>query len=156
DVNPRALVHVGVAGDYRPGADGDRAGAVRVDAAAGVAGVVVADRAVVHRQRPGAVGRVLHHHPAAVGVGDVVGDHHVGQGQAGVALVADAAAGGGRAVRVGGVEGVAVLDGEPRHGHDVFGGGVVGVAGVDVEDAVEVVAVNDGRAAAGVGDGQVA
>ncbi len=59
------------------------------------------------------------------------------------------------AARVAGL-GDAVGDGEALHGHGDFRGGVVGVAGVDVEDAVEVVAVDGDGAAAGVDDGQVA
>ena len=44
----------------------------------------------------GVLSDVLHRDAAAVGGGDVVGDDHVGQRQADVALVADAAAGAGR------------------------------------------------------------
>ena len=45
---------------------------------------------------------------------------------------------------------------KPLHGHGEVRGGVVGVAGVDVEDAVEAAAIDRDRAAAGVLDGQVA
>src|SRR5262249_33256266 len=138
DVDARALVHVGVAGDRRV-VDDDGAGAGRIEAAAGVPGVVVDELAVVDRQRPGAdVDEVLHHDAAAVGVGDVVGEDHVVQGQAGVALVADAAAGGRGTVGVGRIEGVAVLNGESLHGHQHRGGGGVGGGGGEVEDAAQV------------------
>src|SRR5262249_59387642 len=105
----------------------------------------------VEGQGPGgAGGRVLHGDAAAVGGGGVVGDDHVGQGQAGVALVADAAAAAGGAV-AGGRE--AVLDGEALHGHGEGGGGGA-AGGGDVGDAGEAGAVDGGEAAAGVDDHQ--
>ncbi len=110
--------------------------------------MVVRDGAVVNGQRPRGAGGVLHVDTAAVGGRNVVGDGHIGQGQAHVALVADAAAAGeGPVARLG----EAVLDREPSQddGKPRGGGDVVGV---DVEDAVEVVAIDDDRAAAGVPD----
>ena len=154
DVNARTLVEVGVAGDHRAAIDDDRAQAIGIDAAARVAGVVVADRAVGDGQRPGAVDRVLHDHAAAVGGRVVVGDDHVEQRQVGVALVADAAAGSVGAVWVSRVGHGAVLDGEALHADQELGGGVAGGAGVDVEDPVELVAIDDDGAAAGVLDEQ--
>src|SRR5262249_47680770 len=84
---PGALVDGGVARDDGAGVDEDLAHAVLVDAAAGVARVVVTDDAVVGRERPGHVDRVLKHHAAAVGGRDVVGEDHVVERQAGVADV---------------------------------------------------------------------
>src|SRR5262249_61810331 len=89
---------------------------------AGCACLGVADRAVVDRQRPGRVDLVVDRDAGGGAGADVVGDDHVGQGQVGVALVADAAAVGG---------GVAVLDGEALHRHRQRGGGDVG-AGLEV------------------------
>src|SRR5262249_11837270 len=120
-----ALVDARVAGDDGAGIDEGPTGAVGIDAAAGIAGAIVRDRAVVDGQRPGGAGRgVLHGDTAAVGGRDVVGDDHVGQRQVGVTLIADAAAAAG-----GPVAGLgdAVLDGESLQGHQQLGGGVVGV-----------------------------
>src|SRR5262249_36727892 len=61
-----ALVDRGVAGDAAE-IDEDPTRAVLVNAAAGVAGLVVADRAVVDRQRPGRADGVLEDDAAAVG-----------------------------------------------------------------------------------------
>src|SRR5262249_4007234 len=80
DVDTGTLVYVRVAGDHRAAIDDDRARTVGVDAAASVAGVVVANNAIVDRQRPAAVRRVLHHHAAAVGGRVIIGDDHVCQG----------------------------------------------------------------------------
>src|SRR5262249_35544172 len=58
-----------------------------------------------------------------------------------------------------GRERVATGDGEALEGDGELRGGVVGVeveVGIDVEDAVQAVAVDGDGAAAGVGDGQVA
>src|SRR5262249_60505156 len=153
-----ALVDRGVAADAAE-IDEDPARAVGVDAAVAVAGLVVAEGAVVGRQRPGRADGVLEDDAAAVGRGTVVADDHVGQGQAGVAHVADAAAAGEAAVHVGpgGVEGPAAGDGEALEGDGEGRRGVGGVeVGVDGEDAVEGAAVHDHPAAAGVLDGQVA
>ena len=60
------------------------------------------------------------------------------------------------AVRVGGAAASAVDDGEAlqRHGKPAWDGGIE--EGVDVEDAIEVVAIDHDRAAAGIRDRQVA
>src|SRR5262249_43834740 len=149
-----ALVGAGVADQLRA-ADDDLARADGVDAAARVAGVVVADDGVVQRQRPGRVDGVLHEDAAAGARGAGVGHDAVVGFQAGVAGVADGAAAHG-AVAEGG--GDAVLQDQSLQ-CDLEGGGGVGVVGVeggvDVEDAVVAAAVDDDPAATGVDDGQV-
>src|SRR5262249_20931359 len=135
----------------------DRAAAVGVDTSAGITGMVVADRGGVEGEGPGGVREcILHRHAAAVGRRPVVGNDHVGEGQIGVPLVADAAAAGGSSVRVCGVKRNAVSNGKALHRHHHFRGGIVGVARVDVKYAVDAVAVHTNRAAAGVEDGEIA
>src|SRR5262249_48178600 len=111
------LVDAGVVGD-RAEADENFPGTISLQPAAGVPGTVVADAAIVHPQRPRHANDVLHRDPAAICGGAIVCYDHVVQGQAGIALVADAAATGGRPIHVrpGAVEGTAVFDGEALEG----------------------------------------
>src|SRR5262249_16617426 len=75
-----ALVGGGVAGGDGAGVDVDDARAIGVDATARVARVVVADRAVVDRERPESASRgVLHGDTAAIAAGGVAGNDHVGE-----------------------------------------------------------------------------
>src|SRR5262249_14247621 len=121
---------------------------------AGVASVVVADDAVVDRQLPRFANAVLHGYTAAVGGGDVIGDDHVVQHQAGIALVADAATRSRCSVAGGGD---AVGDREALHGHAERRCRVGRVEqGVDVEDTVEVVAIDGDGSSASVNYCQVA
>src|SRR5262249_13420949 len=79
-----SLVDAGVAAEHAAGVDEHVALADGVDAAAGVAGLVVADRAVVDRQRPGGVDLVVDRDAGAGAGADVIGEDHVGQSQVGV------------------------------------------------------------------------
>ena len=125
------------------GVDVDVAGAVGLDSAAGVAGVVVADGAVVEGQRPGGAAQVFSiETPPPSAVAELPVTTMLFRVRLAGPEVADAAAAAERAVAVatGGVEGPAVLDGEAVKVTRNFAAGCCrrSEGGVDVEDAGQV------------------